>query len=242
MCVALIDTRLGLDDITTVRVYSRNPDSALLPAARTWLSTAPASSRPLEYLVGGMTEDQILEDFPSLTRDIRAVCGAARIRQASPSTLLGDKRGLPARHDYCRRWWLLGAAVVIAIHWRRQWREAARLKLGREGERAVAEYLNIRLDADSRVLHGVPPEGWHCRSRPHLHAWRLRYRNKGSIPSPPRRPVVHFAGTGVRINGFRPDRDPNSPHPALRGRLEPATAGTRDSQDRGERYRRVPVV
>jgi uncharacterized protein (DUF433 family) len=44
----------------------------------------------LEYLAGGMTEDQILADFPSLTReDIRAVLAFAAAREhrlaASPS-------------------------------------------------------------------------------------------------------------------------------------------------------------
>jgi uncharacterized protein (DUF433 family) len=44
----------------------------------------------LEYLAGGMTEDQILADFPSLTReDIRAALAFAAARErrfaASPS-------------------------------------------------------------------------------------------------------------------------------------------------------------
>jgi uncharacterized protein (DUF433 family) len=42
----------------------------------------------LEYLAGGMTEDQILEDFPSLKReDIRAVLvfAAARERRLASS-------------------------------------------------------------------------------------------------------------------------------------------------------------
>jgi hypothetical protein len=49
------------------------------------------------------------------------------------------------RNPWIYTWWLLGAAVVTAIHWRQQWREAARLKLGREGERAVAEYRTSAL-------------------------------------------------------------------------------------------------
>jgi uncharacterized protein (DUF433 family) len=36
----------------------------------------------LEYLAGGMTEDEILQDFPSLSRDdIRAVLGFAAARE-----------------------------------------------------------------------------------------------------------------------------------------------------------------
>ena len=44
----------------------------------------------LEYLAGGMTEDQILADFPSLTReDIRACLAfaAARERRLAASSL-----------------------------------------------------------------------------------------------------------------------------------------------------------
>lgn len=43
----------------------------------------------LEYLAGGMTEDEILADFPDLTRDdVRACLGfaAARERRMSTST------------------------------------------------------------------------------------------------------------------------------------------------------------
>jgi hypothetical protein len=112
------------------------------------------------------------------------------------------------RNPWIYTWWLLGAAVVIAIHWRRQWREAARLKLGREGERAVAEYLNIRLDADSRVLHGVPLEGGTADHV--LICTRGVFVIETKARSLPRRgdPVVHVADTGVRVNGSKPDRNP----------------------------------
>jgi hypothetical protein len=41
----------------------------------------------LEYLAGGMTEDQILKDFPSLTRDhIRAVLAYAAERERRYAT------------------------------------------------------------------------------------------------------------------------------------------------------------
>jgi Nuclease-related domain len=112
------------------------------------------------------------------------------------------------RNPWIYTWWLLGAAVVIAIHWRRQWREAARLKLGREGERAVAEYLNIRLDADSRVLHGVPLEG--ATADHVLICTRGVFVIETKARSLPRRgdPVVHVVDTGVRVNGFKSDRDP----------------------------------
>jgi uncharacterized protein (DUF433 family) len=43
----------------------------------------------LEYLAGGMTEEQILADFPDLTRDDIRAClafAAARERRLAPST------------------------------------------------------------------------------------------------------------------------------------------------------------
>jgi hypothetical protein len=112
------------------------------------------------------------------------------------------------RNPWIYTWWLLGAAVVIAIHWRRQWPEASGLKLGREGERALAEYLNIRLDADSRALRGVPLEGGTADQV--LICTRGVFVIKTEARSLSRcgDPVVHVANTGVRVNGFKPDRDP----------------------------------
>jgi uncharacterized protein (DUF433 family) len=45
----------------------------------------------LEYLAGGMTEEQILEDFPSLTPDdIRATLEFAAARERRLSTPMGS--------------------------------------------------------------------------------------------------------------------------------------------------------
>jgi len=45
----------------------------------------------LEYLAGGMTEEQILEDFPSLTHDdIRATLEFAAARERRLSTPMGS--------------------------------------------------------------------------------------------------------------------------------------------------------
>jgi len=48
----------------------------------TLLGTRITPTDILEYLAGGMTEDQFLEDFPSLTREyIRAVVAYAAERE-----------------------------------------------------------------------------------------------------------------------------------------------------------------
>lgn len=112
------------------------------------------------------------------------------------------------RNPWFYTWWLLGTAAVIAIHWRRQWRKAVALKLGRDGERAVAEYLNIRLDPNSRVLHGVPIEGGVADHV--LICTRGIFVIETKARSLPVRgkPIVHVSDEGVRVNGFKPDRDP----------------------------------
>ncbi len=112
------------------------------------------------------------------------------------------------RSPWIYTWWLLGAAVVIAIHWRRQWRRAVALKLGRDGERAVAEYLNVRLDPDSRVLHGVPLEGGVADHVLICTRGVFVIETKARTLPVRGEPIVHVADGGVQVNGFKPDRDP----------------------------------
>jgi len=103
---------------------------------------------------------------------------------------------------------LVGAMVATALHWRRQWRKAQAIKLGRNGERAVAEYLNIRLGPDSRVLHGIALEGGeadHVLICTHgVFVIETKSRTLPVIGEP----VVHVSDQGLRVQGLRPDRDP----------------------------------
>jgi hypothetical protein len=113
-------------------------------------------TRPLLKLPGEKLDndlENLLDDHFVAPILMIAVIGAMCLTE-----WIGYLRNAP-REPWLYTWWFIGASVVIAFHWRGQWKKAHAIKLGRMGERAVAEYLNIRLDADSRVLHGgcAPP-------------------------------------------------------------------------------------
>jgi hypothetical protein len=103
---------------------------------------------------------------------------------------------------------LVCAMAAIAFHWRRQWRKAQAIKLGRNGERAVAEYLNIRLDPDSRVLHGVPIEGGEADHVLICTRGVFVIETKARTLPILGEPVVHISDAGLRVQGFKQDRDP----------------------------------
>ena len=161
--------------------------------------------RPLLKLPG-QTVDEDLQEFvddqflaPLL---VLAIIGAMCIVEWT-----GYLRSAP-RNPWFYSYWFIGAAVVIAVHWRSQWRRALALKLGRDGERAVAEYLNIRLEPVPRVFHGVPIEGGIAD---HVvicaHGIFVIETKARTLPSRGE-PVVHVSDTSLRVSGFKPDRDP----------------------------------
>jgi hypothetical protein len=98
--------------------------------------------------------------------------------------------------------------AATAYHWRRQWRKAQAIKLGRNGERAVAEYLNIRLDTDSRVLHGVRIEGGEADHVLICTRGVFVIETKARTLPVRGKPVVHVSDAGLRVRGFEQDRDP----------------------------------
>jgi len=104
--------------------------------------------------------------------------------------------------------WFLGTAAIIAYHWVGQWRIAMAKKLGRDGERAVAEFINVWVSTDSRVLHNVMINGgvadhvMICRKGIFIVETKTR--------SFPRfgKPVVHINDSRLLVSGLPPDRDP----------------------------------
>jgi hypothetical protein len=104
--------------------------------------------------------------------------------------------------------WFAAAAIVITAHWRKQWGVAMAKKLGRDGERAVSEYLNIWLTADARVLHNLPIDNGiadHvlicCKGVIVIETKTRTLPTRGD-------PIVHDSDAGLRVSGFKPDRDP----------------------------------
>ncbi|MGH8226529.1 MAG: nuclease-related domain-containing protein [Steroidobacteraceae bacterium] len=102
---------------------------------------------------------------------------------------------------------VLACAFAAAKMWRVRIR-VQRLKLGRDGERVVGQYLE-RLRADGAdVFHDVPGEGFnidHVVLSAHgFYAIETKTRSK-PVHGNPR---VVLTESGIVVNGFRPDRDP----------------------------------
>lgn len=100
------------------------------------------------------------------------------------------------------------AVAVFGTRWRRNWAQLKALKLGRDGERAMAEYLDARLDPTARVFHDVPIAHGNidhviiCNRG--VYAIETKTRTK-----PLRRAaVVSVTSELLRVDGFKPDREP----------------------------------
>ena len=101
-------------------------------------------------------------------------------------------------------------AVAFGMRWRRDWAELKALKLGRDGERAMAEYMDQRLDPSARVFQDIPTAHGNVDhliicSRG-IYAVETKTRSK-----PPRRgAVVTVTSECLQVDGIAPDRDPIS--------------------------------
>jgi Nuclease-related domain len=114
-----------------------------------------------------------------------------------------------------RQPWVYTAALCIAatgvvIYWRRQWPRLMSLKLGRDGERAVAECLDSRRDPHSRIFHDVPLDYGNCDhvviSTRGVYVIETKARSKPLFGSA----VVSVHGDHVKVGGYKPDRNPIS--------------------------------
>src|ERR1700733_11463423 len=50
---------------------------------------------------------------------------------------------------------VVAALIGVAMYWRYRWSELQRLKLGRDGERAVGQFLESHVEPDAAVFHDV---------------------------------------------------------------------------------------
>ena len=109
--------------------------------------------------------------------------------------------------------WLMTivAAPVIAYCVFRFWhtaKEIKQLKLGRDGERAVAEQLDVLKQQGATVLHDLIGDGFNLDhvvlSRQGVFVVETKTRTKPAKRSP----TVTFDGKTVLINGFEPERNP----------------------------------
>jgi len=109
--------------------------------------------------------------------------------------------------------WLMSgvAAPVIAYCAFGFWRtvkEIKQLKLGRDGERAVAEQLDILKGQGAVVFHDLIGDGFNLDhvvlSRQGVFVVETKTRTKPAKGSP----TVTFDGKTLLINGFKPERNP----------------------------------
>jgi hypothetical protein len=112
-----------------------------------------------------------------------------------------------------RQPWLysvMAGMAVVACGWqfRRVRRKAAALKLGRDGEQAVGQYLEEMRASGSRVLHDVVAEGFNLDhvvlSRRGFFVIETKTRSKPVG----REARITLTDNSVRVDGFAPDRDP----------------------------------
>jgi hypothetical protein len=105
---------------------------------------------------------------------------------------------------------LVVTVAIVAARWRRNWAQLKALKLGREGERAMAEYMNSRLDPTARVFHDVPIA--HGNADHVIICARGIYAVETKTRSKPvrRGAVVSVASHHLKVDGVKPDRDPMS--------------------------------
>jgi hypothetical protein len=101
------------------------------------------------------------------------------------------------------------AVAVAAAAWRFVVirKRVKQLKLGRDGERCVGQYLERLRASNSQVFHDIPARGFnldHVVISPHgIYAIETKTFSK---PSPQARITVE--GTTIRVNGWTPDRNP----------------------------------
>jgi hypothetical protein len=109
--------------------------------------------------------------------------------------------------------WLMSlvAAPVIAYCVFRFWytaKEIKRLKLGRDGERTVAEQLDVLKGQGAVVLHDLIGDGFNLDhvvlSRQGVFVVETKTRTKPAKGSP----TVTFDGKTLLVDGFEPERNP----------------------------------
>jgi hypothetical protein len=109
--------------------------------------------------------------------------------------------------------WLFSAVAVLVIGYcafriRQTGNEVRRLRLGRDGERAVAEQLDILKGQGAIVFHDLIGDGFNLDhvvlSSQGVFVVETKTHSKPVKGSP----TVTFDGKTLLINGFEPERDP----------------------------------
>jgi Nuclease-related domain len=103
---------------------------------------------------------------------------------------------------------LVATLAIYGVGLSKRIAEFKSLKLGREGERAVAEHLNAHLDSSARIFHDVPIA--HGNADHVIICTRGVYAVETKTRSKPvrRGAVVSVMPDHLKVDGYKPDRDP----------------------------------
>lgn len=96
--------------------------------------------------------------------------------------------------------------MAVALYWRYRWSELQRLKLGRDGERVVGQFLESHAEADAAVFHDVPSDRGNIDHV--IICSRGIYAIETKTRSKPAKPVVLVEDNQLLVNGYPPDGDP----------------------------------
>lgn len=172
--------------------------NARMAGPRSPLKDAPLRNpgQSLEEEIQRVVDDQAMAPFPA----IAALWALAIIEW------------LAAWGHFPRQPWTLTAAALLATAWysarvARLRRKVKTLKLGRDGERAVGQFLDGLREAGARIFHDVPGKGFNLDHVVVTTRGIFVVETKSvTKPSPDSR--VIYDGETVTVAGFKPDRDP----------------------------------
>jgi len=118
-------------------------------------SRSPLKSRPLRSPGDSLRELQLDLVFGRLIpwMWITATCWALAIQESLASLLKWS------RHPGIYLLVCISFSIACAVQFWASWRRLANLRLGRDGERAVGEYLD-RLRGSAKIFHDIPCDGF----------------------------------------------------------------------------------
>lgn len=111
-----------------------------------------------------------------------------------------------------RQPWTLTAVAVLGslLFWvrvSRLRRKVKELKLGRDGERAVGQFLDGLREAGARIFHDVPAEGFNL-DHVVVSTRGIFVIETKTITKPSADAKIVYDGEKLTVAGFKPDRDP----------------------------------
>jgi hypothetical protein len=165
---------------------------------------SPLKDRPLN--VPGQSGDHALRDFV----DDHFILPMLFILALSLATIwewVAYARHLP-RQPWTFSVISIAAFIACAVYWKIRWPKVLALRLGRDGERAVGQFLETHVEPDATVFHDVP--GAKGNIDHVVICSRGIYAVETKTRTKPRRgkPIVTVENERLIVNGYAPDRDP----------------------------------